>query len=146
MGHFGPENVTSSQFWIVFKSLFKFCTMKEANRYMKIILMAFPKKFLFGTNGLCRTQNGSSSQLWIRCKDCWTVLCYKRGQGKHRNYVNGFSGKEILFGEIWSLSQATVYYWILKQSGHDFSVNVYVVDIIWILCEVYMSRSIFKKG
>ena len=37
--------------------------MKEANRYMKIILMAFPKKFLFGANGPLNIQNNMTSQL-----------------------------------------------------------------------------------
>ena len=32
------------------KNFFKFCTMKRANRYMKVIMVC-TKKFLFMTNG-----------------------------------------------------------------------------------------------
>ena len=34
------------------------------------------------------------SQLWISCKDCFTVLHNERGQERHGNYTNGL--KEIL--------------------------------------------------
>ena len=51
--------------------------MKEADKYMEIILMAFPKKVLFGVNGSFRTQNGISSQL-----DTLYGLFYNLGQLK----------------------------------------------------------------
>ena len=35
------------------------------------------------------------SQLWVSCKDCYTVLHNERGQERHGNYINGFL-KEIL--------------------------------------------------
>ena len=31
-----------------------------------------------------------STQHWICCKDCFTVLHNERSQERHRNYVNGF--------------------------------------------------------
>ena len=64
--------------------------MKGANWYTDIILMAFPKKIWFGVNGPFRTQNGASSQLWIRRKDCFTILHNERGQERHGNYINDF--------------------------------------------------------
>ena len=95
MGHFGPENVTSSQFWIGSKNFFKILRNERGRQQIHgNYINGFSEKILFGADGLFRTQNGSSSQLWIRCKDCLTVLHYERGQGKHRNYVNGFSGKK----------------------------------------------------
>ena len=73
----------------VLRILFKFCTMKEDNRCMEIILMVFPKKILFRANGPFRTQNGESSQLslyspsglfynftqWKRPREMWK-LCF----------------------------------------------------------------------
>ena len=43
-GNFGSENGTSSEIWIDSKNIFKFCTMKGANRWIEIMLMAFPKQ------------------------------------------------------------------------------------------------------
>ena len=42
MGNFDPENGTSSELFL------KFCTMKGANRYMKILLVVFQEKNSFG--------------------------------------------------------------------------------------------------
>ena len=53
------------------------------------------------------------------------------------------------------------YYWVLKQSGHNFfhdyywilkqsdmisQVNIYTIDIVWILCDVYAWWSKFNRG
>ena len=64
--------------------------MKGDDRYMEIILVAFAKKFLLGANGSFRTQKGTSSQLLICCKECFTILYNERGQERHENYTNGF--------------------------------------------------------
>ena len=143
-----------------------------------------------------------ASPFWIRCSNCFTILHNERGQGRHGNYINGFSErnlfhsslvileqkwygvlltlnllsgffinftqqrdqevhenfisyflrKNLIWGNlifsghflmldwVWSkLSQVTVSIGslkiqdmikILKQSGHYFSVNVYVVDTV----------------
>ena len=57
--------------------------------------MTFQKKIMFGANGLFKTQNGASTQLWIRCKDCVTMLHNERDKERHGNYINGFSLKKI---------------------------------------------------
>ena len=44
MDHFGPENGTSPNSRSALGISFKFCTLKEDNRYIEILLMAFPKK------------------------------------------------------------------------------------------------------
>ena len=44
MDHFGPENGTSPNSRSALGISFKFCTVKEDNRYIEILLMAFPKK------------------------------------------------------------------------------------------------------
>ena len=49
MGHFDPEIGTSLQPWIDSKSFFKFCRMKGANRFKKILLVVFREKDSFGT-------------------------------------------------------------------------------------------------
>ena len=83
----------------------KFCTVKVSNSYLEIILMAFPKKILFEANGPFRSQNGASSQLWICRQDCFTILHNERGQERHGNYINGFSEKNIILGNLIILAQ-----------------------------------------
>ena len=46
MDHFGPENGTSPNSRSALGISFKFCTVKEDNRYIEIPLMALPKKQL----------------------------------------------------------------------------------------------------
>ena len=83
----------------------KFSTMKGASRYNEIILMAFPKNILFGASGPFRTQNGISAQLWICCKDRFTIFHNERGQERHGNYINGFSEKNLFQGNLIILAQ-----------------------------------------
>ena len=45
--HIGPKNDASSELLIRCKDFLKFCTMKGAKRYMKMILN-FPKKYSLG--------------------------------------------------------------------------------------------------
>ena len=117
----------------------------------------FSKKIMFGANGSFKTQNGASSQLWIRCKDCFTMLHNERGKERHGNYINGFS-KKNWFGAVWSFWPKNVRSHNLgstsgifkkfcimkgakrymKQSGRDFSgkrlCDGYFMDIMWCLC------------
>ena len=74
--------------------------MKGANSCREIILMAFLKKFLFRVNGPFRTQNDTSAQLWICCKECSTILHNEKGQESHGNYVNGFFQKNPIQGNL----------------------------------------------
>ena len=55
---------------------------------------------MFGANGPFKTQNGASSQLWIRYKDCVTILHNERGKERHGNYNNGFSEKKNNLGQF----------------------------------------------
>ena len=76
--------------------------------YVEIIFMVFPKKISFGVNGPLSTQNGASSQLWICCKDCFTILHNERGQERQGNYIvfpkKSYSEQFGYFGSkmIWS--------------------------------------------
>ena len=81
--------------------------MKGTNRYMKVILMTFAKKFLFkemdhfgSENGNLGYENGTSSQLWICCKDCVTILYNERGKERHGNYINGFSEIKLIWSNL----------------------------------------------
>ena len=43
------------------------------------------------------------SQLWISCKDYFTILHNEMGQESYGNYINGFSERNlIVFRAIWS--------------------------------------------
>ena len=37
-----------------------------------------------------------ASYLWIRCKDCFTILHNERGQERHGNYINGFPERNLI--------------------------------------------------
>ena len=67
--------------------------MKRADRYMQIILMAFPKSSCFGQMGHLGPKM-VISQLWIRCKDSFTIFYKKKSQERH--YSNVFSEKKNL--------------------------------------------------
>ena len=85
-------------------SAVRFSTMKGANRYMEIILTTFPKKILFRADRPFRTQKGMFSQLWICCKDCFTILHKERGQERHGNFT-GFSEKNLIQDNLVILAQ-----------------------------------------
>ena len=54
--------------------------------------MAYPKKFIMSHPVL---------QLWISCRDCFTILHNKRVQERHGDYINGFSERNVIeFREI----------------------------------------------
>ena len=48
MGHFGSENGTFRNSGSALRIFLKFCRMKGANRYMKILLVVFREKNSFG--------------------------------------------------------------------------------------------------
>ena len=61
-----------------------------------------------------------ASQLWISCKDYFTILHNERGQERHGNYINGFSERNlIVFKAIWSFwnknGMASSSLWICSQ-------------------------------
>ena len=79
----------------------KFCTMKEANRYMEIILMAFPKKSCFrqmdhlGPKMTHPHNSGSAIRI---------VLQFHKKEGANRDMeiiLTFFQRKKILFWAIW---------------------------------------------
>ena len=67
--------------------------------------MVFPQKISFEANGSFRTQNDASSQFWICHQGCFKILTNERGQERHRNYINGFSEKNIIWGNLIILAQ-----------------------------------------
>ena len=57
---FDPKVAHPHNFGLALRICFQFCGMKGTNSYLEIILMNFLIKFLFGANGLFRTQNDVS--------------------------------------------------------------------------------------
>ena len=117
----GPKMTHPHNSGLALRMFLKFCQMKVANSYMKILFVVFREKIYLGQFDLFA----------LRPLTVWLGIV--------------------------KLSQATVN-WILKQSGHDFfmittgslnsqymisQVNIYVIDIVWILCDVYVWRSKF---
>ena len=70
---------------------------------MEFIVMAYPKKLLFGGHfDLGPRISHRVSQLWINCKHYFIILHNERHQGRHGNYINGFSERNpIVFRAIW---------------------------------------------
>ena len=46
-----------------------------------------------------------ASQLWISCKDCFPILHNERDQKRHENYINGFSERNLIEGNLIILAQ-----------------------------------------
>ena len=85
------------------------------------------------------------------------ILCSKRGQKLHEDFTS-FLRKNLIWGNViflgyflhsdwvWSklflswilLDHVTVRTWLRSLNGQDmiFQVNVYMIDIVWILCDV----------
>ena len=89
--------------------------MKEANRYMKILLVVFWEKIHLGQFDLFSLQ---------------TIFYCLIGHG--RNWarlllIGSLNGQDVI--------SFMIYYWILKQSGHDFSskdlCDGCCMDIMW---------------
>ena len=80
--------------------------MKGANTDIEIIFNGFSKKMKFEAIVSFKTQNVTSTQLWIHCKNCVTMLHNERGKERHGNYIRGFSEKKKekkkKNGAIWS--------------------------------------------
>ena len=53
MGYFGTENGTSSTLDWLYEFHLKFCRMKGANRFMKILLVDFREKFCKASLRIC---------------------------------------------------------------------------------------------
>ena len=64
--------------------------------------IVFSKRNFCRANGSFSNQKGTSSQLWIHCKDCFTILYNERGKERYRHYINCFSEKKILFKAVLS--------------------------------------------
>ena len=47
----------------------------------------------------------TASQLWIRCKDYFTILHNERGQERHGSYINGFSEGNLIQSNLVILEQ-----------------------------------------
>ena len=70
------------------------------------------------------------SQLWISCKDCFTILHNERGQERHGNYINGFSERNlIVFRAIWS-------FW---------NKNGMVSSSLWICSQIFLLILLNKR-
>ena len=46
-----------------------------------------------------------ASQLWICCKDCFTILHNENSQERHRNYINSFPKRDIIQSNLVILEQ-----------------------------------------
>ena len=71
-----------------------------------------------------------ASQLWISCKDYFTILHNERGQERHGNYINGFSERNlIVFRAIWS-------FW---------NKNGMVSSSLWICSQIFLLILLNKR-
>ena len=86
------QNDLLSQLLICCKKLFKVYIMESAKRYIKILLMVFPKKSLlwsnwiiFGSKIMHPYNSGLAGTIFGK------ILLSESGQEVDQNYVNGFS-------------------------------------------------------
>ena len=110
----------------------KFCRMKGANRYIKTLLFV-EKKVHFRQFDLFR----SFFTVWLGMVEIETGRCYY--------WILKLSGHDLL----WLLLDPwTVRTWLgsLKTQDMISQVNIYVMGIVWILCDVYLWRSWLNRG
>ena len=111
----------------------KFCRMKGANRYMKILCFFSRKNFIWG-NLIFLDHFLLFDWAWSKLSQVTLTIGFLNSQDMISFMIT--SG---------SLNRKT---WLGYLSSQDmiFQVNVYVMDIVWILCDVYMWRSKFNRG
>ena len=74
----------------------KFCTMKGANRQMRLILIIFEKKKLFGVNGPFWTQKWHIVIILDPLQDFFKILHSEKGQQVDESNDNGFYQQKIV--------------------------------------------------
>ena len=62
-----------------------------------------------------------TSQLWIYCKDCFTILHNERGQERHGNYINGFSERNLIESNLV----------VLKQKWYDVLITLDLLSVFF---------------
>ena len=95
----------------------KFCRVKEANRYMKTLLVAFWEKTSFGT-------------IWSFLPLDYFLLFDWEWSNWARPLLIGFLNSQDMIR-------------ILKREDTISQINIYVMDIVWMLCDAYVWRSKF---
>ena len=111
----------------------KFHTMKEPNRYMKILVVFFERKIHLRQFDLFRP----FFTVWLDMVEIepghWYYCILKLSRHISFMIITGYLNSQDMIR-------------ILKQSDTISLVNIYVVDIVWILCDVYMWRPKFNRG
>ena len=96
----------------------KFCRVKGANRYMKTLLVVFWEKTSFGTIWSFLPLDYFLLFDWEWSNWAWPLL-------------------------IGSLNSQDSQDMILKREDTISQINIYVMDIVWMLCDAYVWRSKF---
>ena len=128
-----PKTSHPYKCWPALRIFFKFCRVKGANRYMKIFLVVFlEKKFIWG--------NLIFLGLFLLFDWAWSKL------SQVTVTIGSLNSQDIIsfMNTTGSLNSPDMIR-IRKQSRHDFSCK-HVMDIVWILCDVYLWRSKFNRG
>ena len=76
--------------------------MKGAHRYKEILLMAFQKKLCLGQMGHLRPKMARPRNSGYPVR---IVLHNESGKERHRNYINRFSEKKLIWGNLVILAQ-----------------------------------------
>ena len=79
-----------------------------------------------------------ASQLWIRCKDCFTILHNETGQERHGNYINGFSERNLIQSNLIILEQ--IWYGVLLTLN---LLSGFIINFIFLL--IYKNHMAVKN-
>ena len=107
-GHFGPKDDACSYFWICPKDFINIFHNKEAERYVKTILLVFPIKISSRVTGPFWTQKWGAtilpSYLWIHSTlSIFLKFCTMKGAKRYIKIIVAFP-KNFFFesnGSIW---------------------------------------------
>ena len=65
----------------------------------------------------------AASQLWVYCKDCFTILHNEMGQERHGNNINGFSERDLTQSNLVILKQKWYGFLLTLNLLSDFFIN-----------------------
>ena len=109
----------------------KFYRMKGANRYMEVLLVVFQEKSSFGAIWSFYPLGHFFLLDWAWSN--WAIPLL----------IGSLSSQDIISFMITTGSLVRTWLGFLNSENMISQVNIYVVDIVWILCDVYVCRSKF---
>ena len=121
---FGLKMAHPHNFGLALRVFFKFCTMDGANSAQNLYQWLIRKNSCLGQLvHLGSRMSHAASQLWVYCKDCFTILHNEMGQERHGNNINSFSERDLTQSNLVILKQKWYGFLLALNLLSDFFIN-----------------------